>query len=124
MPQTKLRKREYMRAYAARARLYTRFCERLTPHMDGQGFVSIRMTTTLRWRGLDLGCGEVCRLHWKQAAQMIAGAFAELAPDAALQTAAERTSLVETLRILDRAADGIARQKVKDGKAPRRAASV
>ncbi len=118
MPMNKAKKRDYMRAYMARAYLYAQERPKLAPYCDKEGCIRVRMTTSLRLRFLNLSKGEVYTLDWKTAAQLLAGRFAELVKDEPAPQRPQQApvqAVAETLRALTRAAGALERS-VRKGK--------
>lgn len=111
MPRTKEQNRVYMRRYMAGQTLEAQMRPRLEPYMDGRAFVTIQATMHLIAWGMPFLPERTYKVHWKRAARLVAGLFAEIVKSTPprAQEDAQVAGIKNVLRAIDRGVSRLAR---------------
>lgn len=102
MSRTKDQNRTYMRRYFAGQALEAKMRPRLEPYIDGNSQVLIRATMHLLAWGMTFLPEQTYKVHWKRAARLVAGLFAELVKRPPQGEDTRMTRIKHTLRTIDR----------------------
>lgn len=120
MPRTKEKNRAYMRRYSAGRALEDKMRPRLEPYIDGNSQVTIRATMHLLAWGTTFLPEHTYKIHWKRAARLVGGLFAEIVKSAPAHADEPRAAQVQVadlknaLRAIDRGISRLTRAAGKE----------